>query len=202
MELDTKSTLDKLTAVAFIATTAEYTAAGELWKEGKAAIEAIDNRYSDDIDFAHKEHKRLIAERDEVKKPVEAATKRVKRLMADYDAEQERARRAEQARLEAEARQREEERKLAEAIAVAATDPVQADAIMEETIIVAPVILPKATPKVEGMVYREVWKFEITDAGLIPRQFMMPDEKAIGGTVRALKGQANIPGVRVYSEKV
>ena len=199
---DALATVDRLGGIKVITNADDYKHAGEWWKAGRDMMAAIDNAYDSIIAAAHKAHKEAVAKKKYFYEPVEQATKRVKRLMADYDAEQERIRKAEQLRLEAEARAREEERKLNEAIAVAATDPVQADAIMEETIIVAPVILPKSTPKVEGMVYREIWKFEITDAGKIPRQFMTPDEKAIGGVVRSLKGQTNIPGVRVYSEKV
>lgn len=50
--------------------------------------------------------------------------------------------------------------------------------------------------------YREEWKFEITDPAAIPREYMTPDEKKIGGVVKALKGDADIPGVRVYSVDV
>jgi hypothetical protein len=143
----------------------------------------------------------LIAERDTVKKPVEAAVKRVKSLMAAWDTAQEQARQAEARRLEAEARAREEERKLAEAVAVAAVDPVEADAILEEEIMVAPVFVPKETPKIEGIVYRETWKFQIVDETAIPREYLIPNEKVIGQIVRSLKGQTNIPGIRVYSER-
>jgi hypothetical protein len=203
MELDTKATLDRLNLIVAINNADDYQTAGIYWKGGKATIEAIDNRYADDIDFAHKEHKRLLAERDTVKKPVEAAVKRVKKLMADYDQAQEQARQAEARRLEAEARAREDERRLAEAIQVAATgDAAGADAILEEEVMVAPVFVPKAVPKIEGVVYREVWKFEIVNADLIPRQYLIPDEKAIGQTVRGLKDRTKIEGVRVYSERV
>ena len=66
---------------------------------------------------------------------------------------------------------------------------------------VAPVIdIPRAEATGTGM--RENWKFEITDINQIPREYLMVDEKAIGAVVRALKGRASIPGVRVYSEKI
>ena len=55
-------------------------------------------------------------------------------------------------------------------------------------------------PKVEGQVSRANWKFEITDATLLPRDYLMPDEKTIGAMVRARKGETVIPGVRVYPD--
>ena len=52
-----------------------------------------------------------------------------------------------------------------------------------------------------GISTREVYKFEIVDASLLPRDLLIPDEKAIGALVRAKKGQIEIPGVKVVIEK-
>ena len=52
-----------------------------------------------------------------------------------------------------------------------------------------------------GLTVREDWKFSIVDAALIPREYLIPDEKKIGRIVRAMKDATNIPGVRVYAEK-
>ena len=65
------------------------------------------------------------------------------------------------------------------------------------TIAVAP---PTAAPKVAGISTRPVWKFEIVDASKVPDQYKTVDEKKIGGVVRALKGDTDIPGVRVWEE--
>jgi hypothetical protein len=181
----------------------DYRQALDLFKEGQAMLKAIDDRCADDIDFAHKEHKRLLAERDAIKKPVEEATKRIKRMAGDWKAEEERKARLEALRLEAEARKAAEERKLQEAIAAeAAGDRGGADAIMEETITLPPAYVPPPVPKVEGVVFREIWQFEIVDAAALPRDYLVPDEVRIGQVVRAMKGLANIPGVRAFSKKV
>jgi hypothetical protein len=58
-----------------------------------------------------------------------------------------------------------------------------------------------STPKVSGVTSVDVYKFEVTDAAQLPREFLIPDEKAIGALVRAKKGQIEIPGVRVWTEK-
>ncbi len=47
---------------------------------------------------------------------------------------------------------------------------------------------------------REVWRFEVEDVSKLPAQFLVPDEKAIGAVVRSQKGNAKIPGVRVFVE--
>jgi tetrahydromethanopterin S-methyltransferase subunit H len=199
---DALATVDRLERIQSLQTVDDYKHAGMWWRAGREMMDAIKAGYDPLIADAHTAHKNAIAMRDKFLAPVEAATKRVKSLMAAWDAAQERARKAEQARLEAEARQVEQDRKLAEAVIVATTDPTAADAILEEPIMVAPVIIPKAVPKVEGIVYREVWKFRIINPDLIPREYMVPDEKAIGGIVRALKGQTRIPGIEAYSERV
>ena len=63
----------------------------------------------------------------------------------------------------------------------------------------APVIPDKMDTA--GLTVREDWKFSIIDHNLIPREYLIPDEKKIGRIVRAMKEQTNIPGVRAYAEK-
>jgi len=54
--------------------------------------------------------------------------------------------------------------------------------------------------KMRGVGESEIWKFEITDAAAIPREFLMPDEKKITGVVKAMRGETKIPGIRIYPE--
>lgn len=66
------------------------------------------------------------------------------------------------------------------------------------------VLAPLATvgiPKVDGTAVRKVWRFEVTDKDAIPRNYMIPDDKAIGRVVSALKDRTEIPGIRVWSEE-
>lgn len=101
-------------------------------------------------------------------------------------------------------------RRLAEAAALereaTATGDVallaEAEALLVEPVTVAPVPVEPPTPKVEGVSYREVWEFEIVNEALIPREYLVPDLKRIGGVIRAMKGSAQIPGVRAYSRRV
>ena len=62
--------------------------------------------------------------------------------------------------------------------------------------VVAPTVVAQV-PQVKGHSVIEMWGFEVTDAALIPREYLMPDEDRIGKVVRALKMTANIPGIRV-----
>jgi hypothetical protein len=190
-----------------------YVAAGELWKTIKGIRAKVAETFDSNIKKAHELHKGLVAEKKRHDAPLDEAERMVKQAMSRYDQEQERNRREEQARLEAIARKQEQERRLQEAIvaeeelrAQGATKEEaaqEAAAIIDEPVSVAPVVLPKATPKLAGgPVYRTIWKFRIINVNLIPRQYMVPDEKAIGGVIRSSQGKISIPGVTAYEERV
>ena len=219
---------------------ASYIAAGELWKTIKALRAKVGDTFNDLIKAAHKLHKDAVAKKKMHDDPLDAAERYVKAQMSAYDAEQERLRRIEQARLaeiarkEEEARRKaelerleaerkaEEERILAEAIAAEesgdsttaealtnqaeiVSESIQQEkaAIASEPVYVPPVVLPKATPKMQGgPVYRTVIKFEIVNAALIPREYLIPDTVKIGALGRTLKTAARIPGIRFYEERV
>jgi len=51
-----------------------------------------------------------------------------------------------------------------------------------------------------GVVYAEVWKFEITDPMEVPREFLTVAESRIRAHVMREKGNAEIPGVRVFKD--
>lgn len=72
---------------------------------------------------------------------------------------------------------------------------------------VEPVVMPKMTvPKKTAPIRtavgtastRMVWKFEIDDAGLLERKYLMPDHKAIKQAIDG--GIRKIKGVRIYEE--
>lgn len=46
----------------------------------------------------------------------------------------------------------------------------------------------------------ETWKFEVTDAALVPREFLIPDMQALRQAVNYRKLR-DIPGVKIWSEK-
>jgi hypothetical protein len=190
-----------------------YIAAGEMFKDITAIMKEVEDSFDKNIKLWHEGHKNALADKAKHWNPLDAAKRAVKKLMSDYDLEQERIRQAEQRRLEELARKAEEERLLQEAIMAeeeakangATKEEAEqvAATIIEEPVYVAPVTVQKATPKLAGgPVYRTVWKFRIKDAHLIPRQYMIPNEVAIGSVVRSLKNQANIPGIEPYEERV
>jgi hypothetical protein len=70
--------------------------------------------------------------------------------------------------------------------------------VIQQSLVQANEIVPVPTTTQ----YIDRWVFEITDAGLIPREFLVPDEKKIGQVVTALGEKANIPGIRVWNQQV
>lgn len=190
-----------------------YKAAGFIWKSLKDMMKEVDEAWDKNIKLWHEGHKNALADKAKYYQPLDMASRTVKKLMSDYDVAEEAKRREEQARLEAIARKEEEERRLMEAIAAeeaaranGATKEEaaqEATAIIEEPVYVAPVVVPKDVPKMQGgPVYRTVWKYRITDLNAIPRNFMLPNETAIGTLVRRLGNKHGIPGVQAYEERV
>jgi|ERR1041384_2634771 hypothetical protein len=124
-----------------------------------------------------------------------------KKLLADWLGHKA----AEQRRLqqEADARAAAERRRLEAAAARAEnkgnTDKA-IDLAQQAAMTVAPIVRSEP-PKIAGQSVREYWLFEIEDASLIPREYLMPDTARIRKFVNAMKGEMPIPGVRIYSEK-
>ena len=101
-------------------------------------------------------------------------------------------------------------RREAERIAQGAARKIEAEArkaaeaagVPAEEVPTVSVVLPTAptvTRTEEGSSHsRAVWKWKIVDVDALPRDWMIPDEKAINGAVRA--GLRSIPGIRIYEE--
>lgn len=154
------------------------------------------------VEQAHKAHKAATDAKKKALAPVEDAERIIKGSLSGYQLEQERARR----QLQEEERLRVEAEK--EAIESAAKELADAGeytaakALIREEYDIKPVAPALATPKQEGISFRDNWRFQIVDISKIPPEYLIVDEKAIGAVVRAMKEKTNIPGVRVYAEKV
>lgn len=84
-----------------------------------------------------------------------------------------------------------------------ASKPEQALKILDAPIIPKVYAIPMAAiPITEGASFRENWKARIVDESLIPREFLIPDEKKINQIVKAMKSATRIPGVEAYAEEV
>lgn len=117
-----------------------------------------------------------------------------------YQRVEEQKRLALEAKAQEEAR-KERERLEARAAAAAAKGKTEKAEVLQTAAasIVSPVI-PKTTPKLQGVSNRKTWHYEVEDVALLPREYMQPDDKKLGAYIRAMKSEAQIPGVRIYSE--
>ena len=180
-----------------------WTNAGEFLRSIKTVRQRIKDTFDEPINRAHLAHKAMLAAKVEHDEPLKSAEAVVKRKMGDYKAAEERLRQAEERRLREEAQREAEEQRLAEAARLEAEGrKAQADALLEVPVVAPPVVLPTQAPRSEGVSTRKVWKYRIVDPSVIPREWLIPDEKAIGAVVRT-RGEAAkgaIPGVEVYSE--
>jgi len=207
-------TLQQEAAALSVETNADYENAAEFLKRCKALEAEIRGVIDPMVDAAHKAHKAATTQRNKLLDPIQEAAKIIGRTMGTYMAKLEQARREEERRLR-EQRQREEE---AKALELAAQLEAQASAAREagkqveaemktqqaETVInTVPDVVVRVkseAPKVSNTMTRETWRFEVTDAAAVPREFLTVNEQAIGAMVRTMKDKTNIPGVRVWSE--
>ncbi|MFA5261530.1 MAG: hypothetical protein WC450_09905, partial [Candidatus Omnitrophota bacterium] len=167
------------------------------------------------IDKAHQAHKEAVNQKRRAEAPLAEAEGIIKPALAAWDTAQEAIRRQAEQEAQAAAMKAETDRKIAEAIALEAQgDKKAADQVMAEPVYVAPVIIPRSTPKVQGISFTERWTFRVINADLIPRQYLLAglmDNHRVGRTdsrltairkvVDALKGATNIPGIEAYAEK-
>ena len=184
----------------------------------KRAEDRVVGFFRDIKDAANKAHKAITTKEAEQLKPIKDARQRISSLIYGYEQEQTRVRRAaelEAARIEQE---RQQAAALEEAAAISDLSPEMAEQIVEQAIAApAPVIvLPSQAVDVAGVSITANWqfKYEGCAAGvefdklpdedrqrvmrLLPREYLRPDEKALGKVVKALKGGTRIPGIQAY----
>lgn len=191
-------------AQALVVITAEdYSSAGELLLDIKDLEKRIIGRFEDPKQKAHEAHKAITAlEKELLSGPRQAKSVIEAKLAAwrneQYKIEQEKQAKL-QAQLEAEAK-KEQEKEAAKL--KKSGDAKGAKALLQQEIIVEAPKVESEIPKVEGLSVRRPWKGEVVDASLLPREYLMPDEKKINAVVRALGERAVIPGVKIYQESI
>lgn len=184
-----------------VTTTEQYVAAGaELTRIAAAQkrIETVRMAITRPMDAAKKAV--LDFFRDPEAK-LETAKNTIKRAMISFDDAQRRIREEEQRQADERAR-KERERIEAQARKAAESGKVEkADALEQRAAAVVAPIIHREPPRVAGINYRDVWKFEVEDPTKVPREFLMVDESKIRKLVQAMKGDTHIAGVRVWPEK-
>lgn len=192
VESANKEVTDIVTLSALEVKTQEnYEKAVGVLKAAKGMIKVFDGIFDPLIKQANEHVKSIREEKKKHTDRLEQAEKVLRGKVTAYIAEQERQRRLEQAKRDEEQRRIDKE--------AAEANEFLAD--VGATQAVAERVAPVQEVEKAGMAFREVWKFEIIQAGLIPREYLAVDEVKIGQMVRAMKDTLTIPGVRIYSEK-
>ena len=209
---------------------AQYDGTATFLKAIKGLQHKIKECFDPIVESALKTHREAIAKRKEHLDPVLKAEAIIKEKLIDYDTEQERIRREQQAKLdrqaEAERRKKEEQERAwrekeeakrreaerleaegkAEEAAKAQAEADKAAAKADErqeaaNNIVAPIAAPKVE-KPKGLSFLEVWSAEVVDKSQLPVQWMIPNQQALDAHARNTKGQISIPGVKFNCKKV
>lgn len=210
-ELQLKSDIQTYQEIAQqeIKTQVGYENASNVIKDCKRMLVEIGEAFDPMIESAHKLHKQAISQKSLYADPVKEVETILRRKLSAYISQQEAIKEAERKEkqrlidLEARAKKEAEEKRLLEEARAMEIIGLKEEA--EEKIIEAvkveevKEIIRAEKVDTGAMSYRENWKYEII--GELPKEYLIPDEKKIGQIVRAMKGETNITGVRVWCEK-
>jgi hypothetical protein len=132
---------------------------------------------------------------------LEKAENTRKQAILAFQREQERIRLEAERKLQAEAdKKRQEALQKAEAVREAGKDDKAEKYIEKAAAIVAPILAP-TVEKVAGISTKKVWKYRVTDTALIPREYLIVNDKMLGEVARATKGALKVSGVEFYPEE-
>lgn len=175
-------------------------AVNDLFRPAKTWLEEAEKIHKDQM-VAYREAE--AAKAREQQRLLDEAARKEREALAAKAAEAERKAKEKADALRAAAKNEEERRaaelkaQRAEAAAAAKAEEMRAQAAQ----VVAPKVIAPDTKSV-GQSVRETWNFELADLSLVPREYLMLDEKKVRAVVQALKGTTNIPGIRVTRGEV
>ncbi len=168
--------------------------------EIKRRIKNIEKFFEEPLKTLHAAHLKMSKNKKDALAPFEKMEREIKDMSLAYMDEQDKKRRQEQEAAEKEQRRiqaEERQRQIDEAAALGTPEEVKA--IVDAPLPPPPAFIPPpAVEKPKGAATTTRWQFEIVDAKLITREFLMPDEKKLGAYATAMKDGAVVPGVRFY----
>ena len=187
-----------------IASNDNYVQAGEILKTVKGRYQEIEAKRKEMTSPLDEAKRRIM---DFFRQPLEQlsnAERQIKSAMLTFMQEQERIRREQEERLQALARvERERLDKLTSEKVSQALEEGNFEKAGEILDTVAEVAVPTVQlekPKVQGIKMVTRWKYRIIDESLIPREYLIPNEKLLASMAIAAKGATKIAGVEFYSE--
>ena len=158
------------------------------------------------VESAHLAHKKAVELRSKVLNPVLQIITTIDTNIRSWKREQERKAQEEQDRLrriaEEKARKEREALEARAEKAIASGKEEKAEALLEKAEQVE-AIVPTVAPnfsKIKGDTTRNLWRAEVIDLSLLPRDYMLPDMQTLNALARAKKSESNIPGVKFICE--
>lgn len=202
IEAERKSLTDPLNAVVKRIMD-KFRPATDALSRAEAVVKGKLSAYSEEVERQRQEDERKARE---AQRAVEE--KLLREAEAARQAEEEALRKAEEARAAGdEAAARAAEQAAARKAAVAERREEKAGVVAMAPVVVKTV----AAPEADGISYRTSYGAEVTDMtallrgvldGTVPREAVIPNEKFLSASARALKSAMNWPGVRVVATRV
>lgn len=166
----------------------------------KPWVARVKDYFAPTKESAHKTWKGIVEQEKAILSKLEDVERRVKDAVLAFDKEQDRIRREEEARLrrEAEAKaEAERQRMLHEAQKLKGEEKTEA-VIEALSVKPEPVAAPSPVMKTAHESTGTTWKARVVDITILPRAYMLPDQKALDAIARESKGQEKIAGVEFY----
>jgi len=183
-----------------------YIQAGEILKKVKRCYQEIETKRKELTLPLDESKKRIMNFFRQPLEQLSSAERQIKGAMLGFTEEQERIRREEEQRIQALAREEQErlDKLVMEQITQAQKEGnlEKAAKILDTVVQVAVPIVQSEKPKVQGIRTVTRWKYKVVDEALLPRQYLIPNEKMLADIAIRTKGAIKIPGVEFYFESM
>jgi septum formation inhibitor MinC len=149
-------------------------------------------------------HKAICANERGFTDQLDEIEKAARSAVLKFDTEQERIAKAEEARLRAlAAAEAKKQREQLEAAAAKAKTTEQKEALQEAaaTVTEKPTFTPPPIVRSGADTTKTTWKGKVVDLSIVPRMFLVVDQRAIDEFARSSKGQNKVPGIEFYESK-
>jgi hypothetical protein len=134
--------------------------------------------------------------------PFMAWDKEIKTACIAYNTKREEEAAESKRKADAEALKLAEDSRLAHAAQVEQTQGRDAATVLlDQPVIPVPTQKSAEPPKTAGAMFTTRWKHEVVDPALVPREWLMVDDRALAAYATSRKDQAVVPGVRFYPDK-
>lgn len=192
------------------------TKASDMLLSVAAMIGQIESTFEPMKAAAYKAHRVICEQETKLKNPLVEAQKALKKQIGEFVLEQQRIAQKQQDDLRAEEMERARLASVAEGQDLAIQDAVEleaqgnieaAEAVLANPApaplrYTAPASVAPAVAQVSGVTIRTDWDFRVVNEKLIPREYLLVNEAALGSLAKTTKGKATVSGVEFFPKPV